>query len=163
MIHFQKLYFHKIGDPQDKDLLVYDRPDEKEWGFGGDVTEDGKFLNHDGFDWKAIIRPSGDTAGERSCPENVNARSLTGSTGGAIAPPRSIATPIAAPIRSSAGTSNSRQPRPPIRRSAPTATAPLRGGPLPTLSMAKARSVADWNRSSGRFSIQRRAIRSSPA
>ncbi len=42
--HFQKLYFHKIGDPQAKDVLVYERPDQKEWGFGGSVTEDGKFL-----------------------------------------------------------------------------------------------------------------------
>ncbi|HJN09934.1 MAG TPA: prolyl oligopeptidase family serine peptidase [Pirellulaceae bacterium] len=42
--HFQKLYFHKIGDPQARDVLVYERPDEKEWGFGGYVTEDGKFL-----------------------------------------------------------------------------------------------------------------------
>ena len=41
---FHKLYFHKIGDPQAKDVLVYERPDEKEWGFGGYVTEDGKFL-----------------------------------------------------------------------------------------------------------------------
>lgn len=42
--HYQKLYFHKIGDSQDKDVLVYERPDEKEWGFGGHVTEDGRFL-----------------------------------------------------------------------------------------------------------------------
>jgi prolyl oligopeptidase len=42
--HFQKLYFHKLGDDQAKDVLVYERPDQKEWGFGGYVTEDGKFL-----------------------------------------------------------------------------------------------------------------------
>lgn len=42
--YFQKLYFHKIGDDQSQDSLVYDRPDEKEWGFDGHVTEDGKFL-----------------------------------------------------------------------------------------------------------------------
>ena len=42
--HFQKLYFHKIGTPQSADVLVYDRPDEKEWGFGGEVTDDGKYL-----------------------------------------------------------------------------------------------------------------------
>lgn len=42
--YYQKLYFHKIGDEQSNDVLVYERPDEKEWGFDGHVTEDAKFL-----------------------------------------------------------------------------------------------------------------------
>ncbi len=42
--YYQKLYFHKLGTPQAKDLLVYHRPDQKEWGFGGQVTEDGRYL-----------------------------------------------------------------------------------------------------------------------
>lgn len=42
--YYQKLFFHKIGDPQEKDVLVYERKDEKEWGFDGTVTEDGKYL-----------------------------------------------------------------------------------------------------------------------
>ena len=42
--YFQKLYFHKLGDAQDDDQLVYQRPDEKEWGFGGQVSEDGDYL-----------------------------------------------------------------------------------------------------------------------
>ncbi len=42
--YFQKLYFHKVGTPQSEDTLVYDRPDEKEWGFGGEVSNDGKYL-----------------------------------------------------------------------------------------------------------------------
>jgi prolyl oligopeptidase len=42
--YFQKLYFHKIGTPQSADILVYDRPDEKEWGFGARTTDDGKYL-----------------------------------------------------------------------------------------------------------------------
>ena len=42
--YFQKLYYHVIGTKQDKDVLVYDRPDQKEWGFGGDVTDDGQYL-----------------------------------------------------------------------------------------------------------------------
>ena len=42
--YYQKLYFHKLGDPQDKDTLIYQRKDEKEWGFGGSVTEDGRYL-----------------------------------------------------------------------------------------------------------------------
>ena len=42
--YFQKLYYHKIGTSQDADILVYHRPDEKEWGFGGAVTEDNQYL-----------------------------------------------------------------------------------------------------------------------
>ncbi|THC46718.1 prolyl oligopeptidase family protein [Massilia sp. Mn16-1_5] len=42
--YFQKLYFHKIGTPQSADVLVYDRPDEKEWGFRAQTTDDGKYL-----------------------------------------------------------------------------------------------------------------------
>jgi prolyl oligopeptidase len=42
--YFQKLYFHKIGTPQSADMLVYDRPDQKEWGFGAEVTDDGHYL-----------------------------------------------------------------------------------------------------------------------
>ncbi len=39
-----KVYFHKLGDAQEKDALVYERPDEPEWGFGAGVTEDGRYL-----------------------------------------------------------------------------------------------------------------------
>jgi len=42
--YFQKLYYHKLGTPQSKDVLVYSRQDHKDWGFGGDVTEDGRYL-----------------------------------------------------------------------------------------------------------------------
>jgi len=42
--YFQKLYFHKLGTPQSADTLVYDRPDHKDWGFGAEVTEDGRYL-----------------------------------------------------------------------------------------------------------------------
>ncbi len=42
--YFQKLYFHRIGEPQSKDTLVYHRPDHKDWGFGGFTTDDGKYL-----------------------------------------------------------------------------------------------------------------------
>jgi prolyl oligopeptidase len=42
--YFQKLYFHKLGTNQADDVLVYDRKDQKEWGFGGTVTDDGHFL-----------------------------------------------------------------------------------------------------------------------
>ena len=40
----QKVYFHRIGTAQDKDELVYERPDQPDWGFGADVTDDGRWL-----------------------------------------------------------------------------------------------------------------------
>jgi len=42
--YFQKLYFHKIGTPQSADVLVYQRPDHKDWGFSGHVSDDGHYL-----------------------------------------------------------------------------------------------------------------------
>jgi prolyl oligopeptidase len=42
--YFQKLYYHRLGDPQSADRLIYERTDRKEWGFGGEVTEDGDYL-----------------------------------------------------------------------------------------------------------------------
>lgn len=42
--YFQKLYFHKVGTDQSEDSLVYERPDQKEWGFSGSVSEDGRYL-----------------------------------------------------------------------------------------------------------------------
>jgi prolyl oligopeptidase len=40
----QKLYYHRIGTSQAEDILIYERPDQKRWGFSGYVTEDGKYL-----------------------------------------------------------------------------------------------------------------------
>ena len=42
--YFQKLYYHRLGTDQTEDTLIYERPDEKEWGFSGGVTEDGQYL-----------------------------------------------------------------------------------------------------------------------
>jgi len=42
--YFQKLYYHKLGSTQSEDVLVYERPDQKDWLFGGTVTEDGNYL-----------------------------------------------------------------------------------------------------------------------
>ena len=42
--YFQKLYYHKLGTPQSEDVLIYERPDDKEMGVGGGVSEDGKWL-----------------------------------------------------------------------------------------------------------------------
>ena len=42
--YYQKLFYHRLGTPQSEDILIYERSDEKEWGFSGYVTEDGKYL-----------------------------------------------------------------------------------------------------------------------
>lgn len=42
--YFQKLYFHQIGTEQSSDVLVYQRLDEKEWGFDAEVSNDGHYL-----------------------------------------------------------------------------------------------------------------------
>lgn len=42
--YFQKVYYHKLGTPQAEDVLVYERPDQKDWLFGATVTEDGDYL-----------------------------------------------------------------------------------------------------------------------
>jgi prolyl oligopeptidase len=42
--YYQKLYYHRLGTPQSEDTLIYHRPDQKEWGFNGFVTEDGQYL-----------------------------------------------------------------------------------------------------------------------
>ena len=40
----QQLYYHRVGTPQSEDVLVYQRPDEPEWMYGTQVTEDGRYL-----------------------------------------------------------------------------------------------------------------------
>lgn len=42
--YFQKIYFHRLGTEQAEDVLVYERPDEKEWGFDARVSDDGDYL-----------------------------------------------------------------------------------------------------------------------
>ncbi|GJM25939.1 MAG: prolyl endopeptidase [Phycisphaerae bacterium] len=41
---YNKLYYHRLGTPQSADELVYERPDHKDWGFSGGVTDDGRYL-----------------------------------------------------------------------------------------------------------------------
>ena len=40
----QKVFYHRVGTSQDDDELIYERPDNPDWGFGADVSEDGKYL-----------------------------------------------------------------------------------------------------------------------
>ncbi len=39
-----KLYFHRLGTPQSTDVLVYERPDHKDWNIAGFTTDDGRYL-----------------------------------------------------------------------------------------------------------------------
>ncbi len=41
---FQKVYFHRVGTAQSQDELVYERPDQPDWGLGAEVTDDGRWL-----------------------------------------------------------------------------------------------------------------------
>ncbi len=41
---FQKVYFHRLGESQDLDSLVFERPDQPDWGFGATVSDDGNLL-----------------------------------------------------------------------------------------------------------------------
>lgn len=40
----QKVYYHRLGDDQAADRLVYERPDQPDWGFGSEVSADGRYL-----------------------------------------------------------------------------------------------------------------------
>src|SRR3989454_409254 len=39
---FQRLYYHRLGTDQAQDLLVYERPDQPDWGMNAEVTDDGR-------------------------------------------------------------------------------------------------------------------------
>ena len=41
---FQKLYYHRLGTEQTADVLVYEQPDQPDWGVNGTVTDDGRYL-----------------------------------------------------------------------------------------------------------------------
>jgi prolyl oligopeptidase len=40
----QKIYYHRLGRPQSRDELIYDRPDHPDWFITGVVTDDGQYL-----------------------------------------------------------------------------------------------------------------------
>ena len=43
-VYNHKLFFHQLGTPQSHDKLIYERPDQKEWLFNAEVTDDGHYL-----------------------------------------------------------------------------------------------------------------------
>jgi len=42
--YFQKVYYHKLGTPQSDDKLIYESKEHKDWMFGTEVTDDGRYL-----------------------------------------------------------------------------------------------------------------------
>src|SRR5205814_2151623 len=40
---FQKIYYHRLGTDQTQDVLVYERPDQPDWGMNAEVTDDGRY------------------------------------------------------------------------------------------------------------------------
>jgi len=42
--NYNRVYWHGLGTPQSSDVLVYERPDDKELGFSPWITEDGKYV-----------------------------------------------------------------------------------------------------------------------
>ncbi|MFP4693899.1 MAG: prolyl oligopeptidase family serine peptidase [Halothece sp.] len=42
--YYQKLYYHRLGTSQAEDILIYERPDKKEWMFDANLSEDGRYL-----------------------------------------------------------------------------------------------------------------------
>lgn len=43
-INYNRVYWHKLGTPQSTDVLIYERPEEKELGFSPFISDDGKYL-----------------------------------------------------------------------------------------------------------------------
>ena len=41
---FQKLYFHRLGTAQADDELIHEQKDQPDWMFGGQVSDDGRYL-----------------------------------------------------------------------------------------------------------------------
>jgi len=40
---FQRLYYHRLEADQAQDVLVYERPDQPDWGMNAEVTNDGRY------------------------------------------------------------------------------------------------------------------------
>ncbi|MBE9095835.1 prolyl oligopeptidase family protein [Tychonema sp. LEGE 07203] len=73
--YYQKLFYHRLGTSQSEDILIYERQDQKEWGFSGGVTEDGKYLIvsvWQGTETKNLIFYKDLTAPESSVVELIN-------------------------------------------------------------------------------------------
>lgn len=54
-----KLYYHRLGDPQSEDRLVHERPDKPDWGFDATVTVDGRWVSVVGYEGTARLNRLG--------------------------------------------------------------------------------------------------------
>jgi len=43
-LEHQQLYYHRLGTPQERDVLIHAVPDQPQWFVGGGTTEDGRWL-----------------------------------------------------------------------------------------------------------------------
>ena len=68
---FPKVHFHRLGDAQSADALVYERADKPRWGFGAQVTDDGRHLVL-GV-WNGTSRKNGVFVAPSSSPINAGA------------------------------------------------------------------------------------------
>ena len=62
----KKIYFHKVGTPQRKDKVIYERPDQPKWGLYAGLSDDSRYLLIDvsqgtdtknGFFYKDLSKP----------------------------------------------------------------------------------------------------------
>ncbi|MEX2500239.1 MAG: prolyl oligopeptidase family serine peptidase [Wenzhouxiangellaceae bacterium] len=62
----QRVFYHRLGSSQADDALVHARPDQPEWGFGPEVSDDGHYLiitvwhgtdNRYRVAWKDLVDP----------------------------------------------------------------------------------------------------------
>ncbi len=44
VLEYHKLYFHRLGTPQSDDPIICESVEHKDWFFGGQVSEDGRYL-----------------------------------------------------------------------------------------------------------------------
>ncbi|MBC8102532.1 MAG: S9 family peptidase [Cytophagales bacterium] len=42
--YHQKVFYHRLGEDQAKDSLIYERPDHPDWSLRGGVSDDGRYL-----------------------------------------------------------------------------------------------------------------------
>jgi prolyl oligopeptidase len=42
--YFNKVYFHRLGDPQERDALIFEKPTERETVFGVEISDDDRWI-----------------------------------------------------------------------------------------------------------------------
>jgi prolyl oligopeptidase len=65
--YFSRIFFHRLGDPQEQDALIFERPDDREIVLSADISTDGRWVvvtafkgSSDNSEAYAIDRASGD-------------------------------------------------------------------------------------------------------